>query len=217
MLAPLCAYLDGPAARIRGQRLHRAGGGMGAAVHFDDGCAPLAEAAPLLPIDVGGADSHQQSPSVAADSHQQSSFVEEAGAAPSGGDEPSMAGYEMGIDMRMDYAVVWAYILGPFGAIGMLATEFENDLVRFHALQSLLLNLAALLVGLLYLAVASSMGGEGGTGLSTAATVLALVGLVGLFGVNAGLASVAYKKCPSLTVYQVPLIGDFAWRAIASE
>ncbi|GAA5981283.1 hypothetical protein JCM10908_004052 [Rhodotorula pacifica] len=51
---------------------------------------------------------------------------------------------------RHDWEAAACYCLGPFGAAFMLIFEVENDYVRFHAYQSVLLNLLLVLLHFLF-------------------------------------------------------------------
>ncbi|KDE05032.1 hypothetical protein MVLG_04575 [Microbotryum lychnidis-dioicae p1A1 Lamole] len=56
-----------------------------------------------------------------------------------GGARALSTGTETTLGYRYDYEGPMAYALGPFGAVGLLVLEVENDWVRFHAWQSVLL------------------------------------------------------------------------------
>ncbi|GAA5959945.1 hypothetical protein JCM8115_004468 [Rhodotorula mucilaginosa] len=51
---------------------------------------------------------------------------------------------------RHDWEAAACYALGPFGAAFMLIFEIENDFVRFHAYQSVLLNLVLVLLHIFF-------------------------------------------------------------------
>ncbi|SGY31228.1 BQ5605_C002g01216 [Microbotryum silenes-dioicae] len=58
---------------------------------------------------------------------------------PGGAGGALSTGTETTLGYRYDYEGPMAYALGPFGAVGLLVLEVENDWVRFHAWQSVLL------------------------------------------------------------------------------
>lgn len=108
---------------------------------------------------------------------------------------PDFYDFATSLPLRLDLAAALAYLAGPLGAFGLLLYEHQNDLVRFHAWQSLLASIAALL-GLIFISVAWPR------------MLLPLLLLLSLFALY--MAWLAYQRSASLRVFYLPWIGLIA-------
>ena len=107
-------------------------------------------------------------------------------------------------------AVLLAYLLSLVGGIVIFMMEKENKFVRFHAMQSIILNIVALItfviLSVLMAIVTALTAGIGG--------ICGIV-LFPLLGVAfAVFALIAMIKGYQGEMYKIPLIGDFAEKYI---
>jgi uncharacterized membrane protein len=110
-------------------------------------------------------------------------------------------------------AALIAYIFGWLSGLILLLMEKDSRLVRFHAMQSILLNVLVAVIGFvlwivtfIFVLIASQMGGFLGTIVGLLATLIWIVFCVGLL--------IAWVMC-LIKAYQgqffkLPLIGNFA-------
>ena len=110
-------------------------------------------------------------------------------------------------------AALIAYIFGWLSGLILLLMEKESRLVRFHAMQSILLNVLVAVIGFvlwivtfIFVLIASQMGGFLGTIVGLLATLIWIVFCIGLF--------IAWVMC-LIKAYQgqffkLPVIGNFA-------
>lgn len=108
---------------------------------------------------------------------------------------PDFYDFATSLPFRLDLAAALAYLFGPLGAFGLLLCEHQNDLVRFHAWQSLLASIVVLL-GLISISVAWPR------------MLLPLLLLLPLFALY--LAWLAYQRSASLRVFYLPWVGLIA-------
>jgi len=110
-------------------------------------------------------------------------------------------------------AALIAYIFGWLSGLILLLMEKDSRLVRFHAMQSILLNVLVAVIGFvlwivtfIFVLIASQMGGFLGTIVGLLATLIWIVFCVGLL--------IAWVMC-LIKAYQgqffkLPVIGNFA-------
>ena len=110
-------------------------------------------------------------------------------------------------------AALIAYIFGWLSGLILLLMEKESRLVRFHAMQSILLNVLVAVIGFvlwivtfIFVLIASQMGGFLGTIVGLLATLLWIAFCIGLL--------IAWVMC-LIKAYQgqffkLPVIGNFA-------
>ncbi|GAA6002781.1 hypothetical protein JCM10207_007674 [Rhodosporidiobolus poonsookiae] len=112
------------------------------------------------------------------------------------------SGYET-TTLRHDWAGPLCYLLGPLGAAFFLVFEVENDWVRFHAWQSVLLSAFLVLVHLFFFALFWRW-------------MQYLIFLVdGAFALL--MAMRAFRDSDHLERHRLPLIGDLADEFVKSE
>lgn len=115
---------------------------------------------------------------------------------------PDFYDFATSLPLRLDLAAALAYLAGPLGALGLLLHEHQNDLVRFHAWQSLLASIPVLVALIMVGIVWPTM----------LLPLLILLALLALY-----LAWLAYKKSASLHVFYLPWIGLVARHFTLSE
>ncbi|GAA5957643.1 hypothetical protein JCM21900_000778 [Sporobolomyces salmonicolor] len=104
---------------------------------------------------------------------------------------------------RHDWEAIGCYALGPFGAALLLVIEVENDYVRFHAYQSVLLSICLFLLHLFfYLLLGSWM-----------QYLLLILDIGGM----AVMSLRAYRDSDHLDRLHLPLLGDFADAWVQAE
>ena len=111
--------------------------------------------------------------------------------------------FEMTLPIRLDIAAALAYPLGIFGAIGLLIGEHRNDLIRFHAWQSFILNLTLLMAQFLV-----------GLWLGKVGWIVMMMSSVGL---GCYLGWMAYRYSPALKVFYLPIFGTLAAKWLHEE
>lgn len=116
---------------------------------------------------------------------------------------PEYYNCEMTLPLRMDTGSSLAYLFGPVGALFLLLGEHKNDLVRFHAWQSIILNdFYMVLQGVLII-----------FGRWRALLVNMLITIL----INVLLTIRAYKKSAALQVFYLPVISNIAMQILLTE
>ncbi|GAA6064470.1 hypothetical protein JCM10212_001819 [Sporobolomyces blumeae] len=107
------------------------------------------------------------------------------------------------LNLKLEYLAAIAYALGPFGAVFLLVFEVENDYVRFHSYQSILLSISlALLHFVSYFILWSWV---------QKLLVLFDIACLGIMALR------AWSDCDHLDRYRIPVIGVLADSWVEAE